>query len=158
MVLNNDDVKEAIKVSLDGDWLTISKLQIKLKWGWPRAAKTFDQLLKLGIYSEKDKNMRIKLIVPKEEAQALIDSNETIIRYDLSVNMIQALTISQMQDDSIINNVKLQVALGWKSNKALKVLEELSSMPIFERVDEDTLKILVGKQDIQKIIDKAIIK
>ena len=72
--------------------------------------------------------------------------------------MIQALTISQMQDDGMINNVKLQVALGWKSNKALKVLEELSIMPIFERVDEDTLKIKVSKQDIQKIIDKAIIK
>ncbi len=158
MVENNDDIKEAIRVSLDGDWVSISKLQIKLGWGWPRAAKTFEQLLKLGIYSERDKNMRIKLIAPKEEAQALIDSKETIIKYDLSVNMIQALTISQMQDDGMINNVKLQVALGWKSNKALKVLEELSIMPIFERVDEDTLKIKVSKQDIQKIIDKAIIK
>ena len=158
MVENNDDIKEAIRVSLDGDWVSISRLQIVLGWSWPRAAKAFDQLVKLGIYSEKNKNMRIKLIVPKEEAQALIDSKETIFRYDLSVNMIQALTISQMQEDRIINNVKLQVSLGWKSNKALKVLEELSNMPIFERVDEDTLKIMVNKQDIQKIIDKAIIQ
>ena len=154
----NDDVKDAIRASLDGEWISISILQRALGWGWPRAAKVFDQLVKLGIYSDKDRNMRIKLTISEEEAKALCDKKEIIVKYALSKNMIQAMSLAQIEKDGIINNVKLQLDFGWKSAKALKIIEELGKLSVFKKLDEDTLKVVGSKEEIQKIIDNAVMQ
>ncbi|MBO4695417.1 MAG: DNA translocase FtsK [Clostridia bacterium] len=158
----SDDIKEAIRISIGDDvesgWLSISRLQRLCGWGWPKAAKVFDQLRELHIYSDKDKFGRITLIISNEEAKRLCGKKNNIKIYTLSRDMIQALTLAQTCEDGIINNIKIQLGFGWKSTRALDVLKLLKTLPVFAYVDEDVLRIVGTKKEIQDIIDQAIIQ
>ncbi len=158
----SDDIKSAIKISIGDDveagWISISKMQRAFGWGWPKAAKVFDQLKELHIYSDKNKYGQITLIISNEEAKKLCGKKSALKIYTLSKDMLQVLSVAQTYEDGILNNLKIQLGFGWKSARALNVLSLLKALPVFEYVDEDTLKIVGSKKDIQEIIDQAIIQ
>ena len=62
--IRKEDVIEALKVAMESEeGLSISMLQRRLGYGWPRAAKAFDKAIQLGIFGPKDNKSRVKLTV-----------------------------------------------------------------------------------------------
>ena len=56
--------------------LSISMLQRRLGYGWPRAAKAFDRAIQLGIFGPKDNKSRVKLTVSNDEVWAIINKDQ----------------------------------------------------------------------------------
>ena len=72
-----EDVIEALKVAMESEeGLSISMLQRRLGYGWPRAAKAFDRAIQLGIFGPKDNKSRVKLTVSNDEVWAIINKDQ----------------------------------------------------------------------------------
>ena len=73
----SQDVKDAIQVALDNEMeISISMLQRRLGFGWPRAAKAFDKLKVMGMVSAPDASKKCRLTISQEEAQRLISGED----------------------------------------------------------------------------------
>ena len=73
----SQDVKDAIQVALDNDMeISISMLQRRLGFGWPRAAKAFDKLKVMGMVSAPDASKKCRLTISQEEAQKMISGGD----------------------------------------------------------------------------------
>ena len=154
--VNKDkDIKEVIALALDSEkGISMSLIQRKLGFGWPRAAKAVDKLQHMNVLTPRDKNGNMKLLISKDKAEEIING-DVPVGYTFTKDMLQALTVTIMQKDKVINNVNLQLFLGWKSSRALKTLEDLSKLPIFDIIDEDTLRLNGTDKEVAKIIDNA---
>ena len=153
---SNNDIKEVIALALENEdeGISMSLIQRKLGYGWPRAAKAVDQLQLMKVLTPRDKNGKMTLLISEDEAEEIMNG-EVEVRYTFTKDMLQALTVTLLQEDKVINNVNLQLFFGWKSSRALKTLEDLSKLPIFDIIDEDTLKLNASDKEVAKIIDNA---
>ena len=71
------DVIEAIKVALENDMeISISMLQRRLGFGWPRAAKAYDKLKVKGFISQPDNSKKCHLTISREEAERIITGED----------------------------------------------------------------------------------
>lgn len=74
----DEDVIEALKIALESEeGLSISMIQRRSGFGWPRAAKAFDKAQQLGIFGPKDNKSRIKLVISASEVEEMIRKAES---------------------------------------------------------------------------------
>ncbi|MBO4695221.1 MAG: hypothetical protein J5656_04795 [Clostridia bacterium] len=74
----DEDVIEALRIALESEeGLSISMIQRRSGFGWPRAAKAFDKAQQLGIFGPKDNKSRIKLVISAAEVEEMIRKAES---------------------------------------------------------------------------------
>ena len=145
-------------LAMNEEYVTMSGIQRKLGWGWPRTAKAVDGLISLG-YMKKDEinTTRFKLATSKDEAKVLIPV-ECEGNLELSKDELLAITLLYLTKEVKLDNVQLQVVYGWKCARAMNVINSLGKTKYFEVVDEDTIKLCVDRSIVKDIINRSEIK